>query len=150
MPPGCPKPRSCGRRRGGFTIRLDSDRIGGPEYETYVAYQTRKLLLPRLRLETERLVLRPFAPEDAPAYLAFFADEDDARMDSGLLFTEMDDAYRRLMDSFAAQTRCTILRKDGGDIVGTVNLLDCGGPGGGGHGDRVRHRPRVQAARVRL
>ncbi len=108
----------------GFTIKLNSDRISKPDYEEYLSYNIRKIILPRLRLETERLVIRPFERNDAQAYLVFFSDEMDAYMDDGHIFTSMDEEYEQLIDEFSAQTRYTIVQKETGHVVGTINLMD--------------------------
>lgn len=122
--PGFPKTQEIEETAGGFTIKLNSDRIGESDYEEYLSYQVRKIILPRLRLETERLVVRPFVRNDAQAYLALFSDETDAYMDSGNIFTSMDDEYEQLMDDFSAQTRYTIVHKETGHVVGTIHLMD--------------------------
>lgn len=108
----------------GFTIKLSSDRISVADYEEYLSYHVRKIILPRLCLETERLVARPFERTDAQAYLALFSDEMDAYMDSGNIFTSMDEEYKQLMDDFSAQTRYTIVHRETGHVVGTIHLMD--------------------------
>lgn len=108
----------------GFIIKLNSERISKSDYEEYLSYHIRKIILPRLRLETARLTIRPFARTDAQAYLAFFSDETDAYMDSGNVFTRMDEEYERLMDDFEAQTRYTIVHRETGHVVGTIHLMD--------------------------
>ena len=69
--PGFPEAQKIVAHDGSFTIQLNSDVIDEADYETYLSYNVRKIVLPRLRLETDRLVLRPFGrddAEDAPAY----------------------------------------------------------------------------------
>lgn len=107
----------------GFVINLNSDRISESDYEEYLSYNLRKIILPRLHLETKRLVVRPFDLNDAQAYLTFF-NEMDAYMDSGNIFTSMDEKYEQLMDDFSTQTRYTIVQKETGHVVGTINLMD--------------------------
>lgn len=109
---------------GKFHIKLNSDRISETEYEEYLSYNVRKIILPRLHLETERLAIRPFERKDAQAYLAFFSDKADAYMDSGDIFTSMDAEYGHLMDSFLTQTRYTVMQNESGHIVGTIHLMD--------------------------
>lgn len=108
----------------GFTIKLSSDRIEASDYEEFLSYNVRKIILPRLRLETGRLVIRPFQRSDAQAYLAFFSDETDAYMDSGAIFTAMDSEYEQLMDDFSTQTRYTIVHRGTDQAVGTIHLMD--------------------------
>ncbi len=108
----------------GFTIKLNSDEISKSDYEEYLSYHVRKIILPCLRLETERLVIRPFNRNDAQAYLAFFSDEMDASMDSGNVFTSMDEKFEQLMDDFSTQIRYTVVQRETGHAVGTIHLMD--------------------------
>lgn len=109
---------------GVFTIKLNSDQISEADYEEYLSYNVRKIILPGLHLETERLLLRPFARSDAEACFAFLSDRDSAYMDDGTFFTAMDEEYERLMGAYAEQTRYMIIHKKTGNVVGTVNLFD--------------------------
>ncbi len=122
--PGFSKTQETEETGEGFTIKLNSDRISESDYEAYLSYHVRKLILPHLRLETERLVIRPFERNDAQAYLVFFSDETDAYMDSGKIFTSMDEEYDQLMADFSAQTRYTIVQRETGHVVGTIHLMD--------------------------
>lgn len=108
----------------GFTIKLNSDRISKSDYEEYLSYHVRKIILPHLCLETERLVIRPFERNDAPAYLVLFSDEMDAHMDSGNFFTSRNKEFEQLMDDFSTQMRYTIVQRETGHVVGTINLID--------------------------
>jgi len=122
--PGLPKTQEIKETGEGFTISLNSDRISGADYEEYVSYNVRKIILPRLRLETDRLILRRFERSDADACFAFLSSRDDAYMDDGVFFTDMDESYDRLMDNYAEQTRYMIVLKETGCVTGTINLFD--------------------------
>lgn len=122
--PGFPKAQKIVAHDGSFTIQLNSDVIDEADYETYLSYNVRKIVLPRLRLETDRLVLRPFGRDDAEAYFAFCSDWENAWMDSGEVYSHMDDGYARLMVSFADQLRCSILLKESNHVIGTIHLMD--------------------------
>lgn len=122
--PGLPKTQEIAETGNGFTIKLSADRISESDYEEYLSYNVRKILLPRLRLETERLMLRPFEQNDAQGYLALFQDETDAYMDSGIVFTDINEEYQQLMADFLSQMRYTIVQRETGCIVGTIHLMD--------------------------
>lgn len=119
-----PKTQEIEETHEGFTIKLNSDRISAADYEEYLSYHVRRIILPRLCLETERLVVRPFERNDAQAYLVLFSDEMDAYMDSGNVFTSMDEEYEQLMDDFSSQTRYTVILRETGHVVGTIHLMD--------------------------
>lgn len=122
--PGLPKAQDITERDGRAAVWLNADRISEADYEEYLSYNVRKIVLPRLRLETPRLTLRPFDRGDAEACFAFLSDRESAYMDDGTFFTAMDETYQRLMDDYAAQTRYMIVDKASESIVGTINLLD--------------------------
>lgn len=122
--PGLSKAQEIEENDGLFTIKLSSDKISEADYAEYLSYNVRKVILPGLRLETERLLLRPFARSDAEACFPFLSDRDSAYMDDGTFFTAMDEEYERLMDAYAEQTRYMIIHKETGNVVGTVNLFD--------------------------
>lgn len=106
-----------------YIIKLNADQIDQADYEEYLSYNVRTIILPRLRLETERLLIRPFEGSDAQEYLAFFS-EQDARLDSGDIYNSMDEEYERLMEEFLTQTRYTLVEKETGHIVGTIHLME--------------------------
>lgn len=111
---------------GRFTIRLNpSQFLPDVSYESYVASNARKLLLPRLVLETERLILRRFRMEDAAGCYAFLSDPVGCYFDGFEAFHDMDAEYARLMERFESQpSRYVICRKETGVVVGMLNLLD--------------------------
>ncbi|MCC8100221.1 MAG: GNAT family N-acetyltransferase [Clostridiales bacterium] len=77
-----------------------------------------------LPIETPRLVLRRFRPEDSVDCFAFLSDEETCRNNGFLPFDTMDEEYDRLMECFAAQTgRCMVVSKETGHVIGTIVLL---------------------------
>lgn len=109
-----------------FTIRLNPSKFH-PDVscESYVACNARKLLLPRLVLETDRLVLRRFRRADAAGCFACLSDPVGCYFDGFEAFTEMDAEYACLMERYESQpTRYVICRKDTGEVIGMLNLRD--------------------------
>ena len=83
-----------------------------------------------LPIETERLLLRQFAVEDAEDVFAIFSDEQTTLDCGGYhAFDAMDDEYRRLMQKFAGQMRYSIVEK--GDRPGRRCALNDGCRAGG-------------------
>ena len=109
---------------GKYTITLNTASISKEEYEGYAGYFVRKLLLPQLKLETERLLLRRYDPKDAEQCFAFLSNEQDAYMDCSKVFREMDAEYQELMDLFAQrESQYMITLKESGEVIGTVNVF---------------------------
>ena len=107
-----------------YSLRLKLELIPEGQYETYLSYNVRKLLLPILRLETERLTVRRVEISDAEPLFESFADAESARLDTGSEpFATMAGEY---MDGFAAmvndETRYAIVSKATGRAVGLINL----------------------------
>ena len=111
---------------GGFTLRLNPAKfIPGLSYESYVAYNARTVLLPRLVLETERLVLRRFHIEDAVDCFGFLSDADSAYWDCCKAFTAMDEEYSQRMEQFAERkSQYMIVLKETRTVIGTVNVFE--------------------------
>ena len=86
----------------GFVISLNTDDIAENEFEEFISYNVRQVLLPRLSLETERLLLRRVRKEDAEA-----------------IFTDASDAYSCEMDS--GEEPYTEMNETG-DVVGCIRL----------------------------
>lgn len=110
----------------GTTITLNEDRIPEAEFEAYLTYNIRKILLPRLVLDTGRLVLRGFRETDAEDCFAFLSDKQGCYDDGGYEpFSEMNEEYYELMEKFANQPlRKMIVLKDAGKVIGTINLFE--------------------------
>lgn len=107
-----------------FTIRLNPSKfLPDVSYESYVSNNARKLLLPRLVMETDRLVLRRFRMEDAAGCFAFLSDPVGCYLNGFEAFSYMDAEYDRLMEWYETQPfRYVICRKDTGEVVGMLNL----------------------------
>lgn len=124
MNPGAPG-QAVTEENGTRVITLNAAKIPAAEYPNHAGYYVGKLLLPELVLETERLVLRRFRPEDAQGCFAFLADEEGAYMDCSRAFTAMDEAYRERVELFAQrETQYMITLKDSGEVIGTVNAFE--------------------------
>lgn len=110
-----------------FTIRLNPSKfIPDLSYESYVAYNARKILLPRLVLETPRLVLRRFRNEDAVSCFEFLSDRTSCYDDGGYEpFAEMNDSYYQLMEEFATgEGRYMIALKETDEAIGTIHIWE--------------------------
>lgn len=80
-----------------------------------------------LPIETERLLLRQFAVEDAEDVFAIFSDEQTTLDCGGYhAFDAMDDEYRRLMQKFAGQMRYSVAEKKTGRVVAVISMMDAG------------------------
>lgn len=113
-----------GEENGVHIVTLNTAKIPAEEYDTYAGYHVGKVLLPRLVLETERLVLRRYREEDADACFAFLSNEQDAYMDCCRAFTTMDeDYYERVKLIGERETQYMITLKDSGEVIGTVNVF---------------------------
>ena len=109
---------------GKHSITLNATAISETEYQSYAGYFVRKLLLPQLKLETERLLLRRYDRKDTEQCFSFLSNEQDAYMDCSKAFREMDTEYQELMDLFTQrETQYMITLKESGEVIGTVNVF---------------------------
>lgn len=108
---------------GAYRLTANSARLSLAEYPNYLGYHIGKILLPRLRLETERLVLRPYRPEDARDCFSFMSDEHSAYLDCCRAFREMDEEYKAFLETFQEQLRYMVTLKENGKVIGTVHLF---------------------------
>lgn len=108
-------------------IQLNLSKISEWEYETYLSYNVRKIVLSRLNLETERLRIRRFEKKDADALFEFLSDRESCYLDGGYEpYTEKNDDYYDMMSKFAEEeTRYVIVRKDTEDVIGMIHLMEC-------------------------
>ncbi len=111
---------------GTFTILLNPENFL-PElcYEDYAAYCVQKILLPRLVLETDRLILRRFQDQDAEDCFAFLSNESGCFMDCGKAFSAMDENYYDRFSQFIQRDgQYAVTQKTSGKVIGTVNVFD--------------------------
>lgn len=103
---------------GFHMIILNVAKIPMAQYESVAGYHVRKILLPKLRLETERLILRRFHPKDALDCFAFLSDVDGSYMDCCKAFSSMDEEYFEVMKFYSQQeTRYMIMLKETGQVI---------------------------------
>ena len=80
-----------------------------------------------MRLETERLVLRPLSLDDLDALAPFFADPDVMRYMGGKTLTrvETEASIARMVGWFEADGfgQLAVVRKDDGDLLGRCGIL---------------------------
>ncbi len=106
-------------------ITINLSKVDFKNYEDQLSYLVRKAVLPCLRLETDRLILRRFEERDASPCFEFLSDRMTCYMDGGYEpYAAMDDAYMALMDSLMRQeTRYMIVLKKEDKAIGTINLF---------------------------
>lgn len=107
-------------------VFLNVDLITIDEFETYLAYNVRQILLPQLTLETPRLILRKFELKDADDCFEFISDKQTCLDDGGYLpITEKNEEYRKTMEKFSMdKERLMIYSKEYHKVIGTINLMD--------------------------
>lgn len=108
------------------TIYLNIDSISVGDFEMYLAYNVRQILLPKLTLETPRLILRKFELKDQDDCFKFLSDKKRCLDDGGYLpFTEKNEEYNQLMNKFLNDNgRLMIYSKEHQKVIGTINLMD--------------------------
>lgn len=107
-------------------IQLNLSKIPESEYEVYLSYNVRKIILPKLKLETERLMIRRFEAKDKESMFEFLSDRDSCYLDGGYeSYAEKNDAYYDLMTEFVEEeTRYVIVRKDTDEVIGMIHLME--------------------------
>lgn len=105
-------------------ITLNTTKIPASDYSAHAGYHVRQLLLPRLHLETERLILRRYSSADAADCFGFLSNEWDAYMDCSRAFPAMDKAFQERTELFGQrETQYMIELKESGKVIGTVNVF---------------------------
>lgn len=112
-------------QHGVTIVELNAAKIPSSELEVYAGYQVGKILLPQLVLETDRLILRRFRPEDAEQCFSFLSNERDAYMDCSKAFPFRDDGYYERVALFEQrETQYMIVVKDSHEVIGTVHVFE--------------------------
>lgn len=111
------------QREEGFLLRPNRALLSEEEYPDHLAYHIRQILLPRLQLETQRLILRRYRAEDARDCFSFLSDEESAYLDCCSAFAEMDEAYAEFLETFGQQLRYMVVLKETGKVIGTIHLF---------------------------
>lgn len=127
---GTPKKDEIVNSEGKHIIRLNVDKIAAShygDYEDFLAYNVRKLVLPNMNLESERLVIRRLRMEDAEDLFESLNDREACYMDGGFEpYPEMNEAYMELMQDFSKdETHFVLVRKDTGRAIGGIHLMPC-------------------------
>lgn len=106
-------------------IYLNIEKIKHDKFEIFLSYNIRKILLPKLILQTERLILRRFEYNDVTDIFAIISDRDTCYSDGGYEpYTEMNQEFNDLMDKFYLQeTRYMIELKEEKKVIGFINLF---------------------------
>lgn len=106
-------------------LKLNTANIPISEYQDCAGYHVGRILLPKLFLETERLVLRRYIPEDADKCYAFLSNEQDAYMDCCKAFNVRNEEYYDRVALFVErETQYMIVLKDSNEVIGTVNVFE--------------------------
>ncbi len=110
----------------GFVICINPEKLNHSlPYEAHLAYRVSQILLPRLELETDRLLLRRYRAEDAADCFAFLSDASGAAMDCCKPFESMDEGFYQQLELFAQRERqYMIVLKSTGTVIGTINVFD--------------------------
>lgn len=105
-----------------FTIHLNPTKfLPNLTCEQYLGYFTAEILLPRLVLETDRLLLRRCRTEDAEDFFPFLSDEKGCYLDCSACFHAMDEAFHDYMNFLVQHERqYAIVLKETGRAIGTV------------------------------
>lgn len=119
--PGCSVADTDGKK----LITVNTALISEDEYESFLAYSVGKLLLPNLVLETERLTVRRFRPEDSVDCLELVSDEQGSYMDCCKPISEMNEEFAQLMELFAERDgQYVLVLRESGKVIGTVHVFD--------------------------
>ncbi len=105
-----------------FTIRLNPAAfLPNLTREDYLGYFTAEILLPRLVLETDRLLLRRCRMSDAEDFFAFMSDEKGSYLECAACFPVMNDAFYSSVKFLAEHERqYAIVLKETGRAIGTI------------------------------
>ncbi len=108
-----------------ITLNVPKIEKSDSNYEGFLAYNVRSVLLPQLYIETERLIIRRYETKDAAPLYEMDHDRNSCYMDGGYEPSEqMDEAYFEKMAGFAEdESRYVIAHKDTNEAFGLIHLM---------------------------
>lgn len=107
------------------SIVMNDAKLDASVYEAFLAYAVSLLLLPRLVMETQRLIIRRFRMDDAEECFAFMSDAQGMYLDGCKPFVSMDDAFWERMKLFEKREgQYVIVLKTSNEVIGTINVFD--------------------------
>lgn len=108
-----------------ITLNLPKIEASDSDYEGFLAFNVRRVLLPRLYMETERLIIRRYEREDAASLYEMDHDRNSCYMDGGYEPSEkMDDEYFEKMETLVEDAgRYVIAHKSTNEAFGLIHLM---------------------------
>lgn len=108
-------------------IILNNQKISKEKYEMHLSYNIRKILIPHLRLITDRFVIRRYENKDADSLFEFCSDKESCYMDGGYEpDLEKNEAYYHSLHSFKDDVmRFVIALKETDEAIGLIHLMPC-------------------------
>ena len=108
-----------------ITLNIPKIEKSDSDYEGFLAFNVRRVLLPRLYLQTSRLIIRRYEPADAASLYEMDHDQNSCYMDGGYEPSEeMDDEYFEKMAPFAEdESRYVIALKETNEAFGLIHLM---------------------------
>ena len=108
-------------------IILNNKKITKEDYEMYLSYNIRKILIPKLRLVTERLIIRKYEYKDADDLFEFLNDKESCYMDGGYEpYLEKNEDYYNAIHTFKDDgMRFIIALKETNEAIGIIHLMPC-------------------------
>ena len=108
-------------------IILNNQKISKEDYEMYLSYNIRKLLIPHLKFVTERLIIRKYEYKDADDLFEFCNDKESCYLDGGYEpYILKNEEYYEFVHSFKEDNmRFIIALKETDEAIGIIHLMPC-------------------------
>lgn len=106
-------------------LGINCAKLAEDELESYIWYYVQKMVLPVLRIETERLIVRRLQPEDSDAVYEMNSQEEVCINDGYEPFTERNEEYEEYFEILLQdKLRYAIELKDEHRVIGVIHLSD--------------------------